>query len=105
MSGWKLEADTAPVLATFDDMLGQLDALPKTMATEFLAWQVEDVNRKKPVVNTPDDHTVSANFWNAPRSRFARFFGLRPVLRPKLYAQLVERMGKLLATISWSAAA
>jgi len=122
-----IEADTAPVLATFDKMIGQLHRLPNDMHDEMQAWQTEDMKRARPNIEQPDQHSVMTRIW--PRSRRqskdrgkkgsrkaqrrivpAALTGIapqrsgRPILRPSLYELLVERMRNLLASVKWSLA-
>src|SRR5215472_14238491 len=119
-----VEADTAPVLATFDNMLGQLRRLPDGMHDEMVAWQTDEMKRVRPNIEQPDNHSVMTRIW--PRSRrqskdrgkrsrkaqrrivpaaltgIAPQRSVRPILRPALYELLVERMRNLLASVKWS---
>jgi hypothetical protein len=110
--------DTARVLATVDNMIGQLAAAPRKMQDEMIAWQKDDMRRARPNVAMPDEHTVATVIW--PRSRLPEtksrrrrrpalpsgkrslLRSTRPILRPELFDRLVERMRLLLAAIKWT---
>jgi len=109
--------DTARVLATVDNMIGQLATAPRKMQDEMIAWQKDDMRRARPNVAMPDEHTVATVIW--PRSRVSekrkrqvrrrpalpsakRGRSTRPILRPELFDRLVVRMRLLLAAIKWT---
>ena len=123
-----IEVDSAAVDAALASMIDQLKAFPDKMANEVNDWQVEDMKRRYPNIERPDEQTVETDVW--PRSRLARPYksrgtprgrppgrrlpamiralrGLRPapstrpILRQELWDTLVERMRDLLGTLSF----
>ena len=92
--------------------------MPPEVQQEFVAWQTDDMNRKRPSFT----YAGSGNFFIVetviyPRARQImmtaaqrakarrrvthRAVGRRPILRPELLVMLRERMRYMLALISW----
>jgi hypothetical protein len=125
-----IDVDDSAVATAIDNMLGQLKAFPDKMAVELTDWQTEDMKRRYPNVERPDEHSVETDVW--PRSRLSsqhhrptsrrlgrppgnpqharalkpmpgprRGVSTRPILREELWDQLVARMGELLGTLSF----
>jgi hypothetical protein len=97
----------------------------RDMPDELFNWQAEDMKRRYPEVETPDDKTAETEIF--PRSRLpskhvrqpsaqarrisiarpkgggGRPISTRPILRDELFEKLVERMGALLETaLAWA---
>jgi hypothetical protein len=109
--------DVSAVLARFDAVAERLEHFgPNDMPAELTEWQREDMNRKFPSTEMPDERTAFTRIW--PRSRLsdqrrvvrrprragrplrvlrtAAPAGNRPILRPSLFERLCERMAALL---------
>jgi hypothetical protein len=109
-----------PLVAKFDKLAAQVEALHHDMPDELTAWQVEDMRRKYPniaVTQAPHQTTAETDIW--PRSRQEgnrkqrraafkqpkryRLSGnrvvrsaRRAILRPELFAKLQQRMSALI---------
>ena len=109
-----------PLVAKFDKLAAQVEALHHQMPEELTAWQVEDMRRKFPnIAVTQANNMTSAETDIWPRSRLqlnrksrraafkqpkrfrlkgARFVRSlhKPILRPELFDKLRVRMGALI---------
>ena len=106
------------VLQTITAMEEKIREMPPEVQQEFVAWQTDDMNRKRPSMT----YAGSGNFFIVetiiyPRARKMlmtpaqraqarrkvtfRSAGRRPILRPALFVKLRERMKYMLALVSW----
>jgi hypothetical protein len=120
----EFKLDTSAIEARLDDMENRIVAFGQgEMRQELMAWQVEDMHRRFPNSEQPDDHTTDTLIW--PRSRTyaethrwpqnarpltrrqmrptaatPRLRGVapahRPILREELFDRLIERFRALL---------
>jgi hypothetical protein len=122
----EIEINNAEELSkTLGSMIEQIKLLgSEGLPNELTAWQVEDMRRRYPHTETPDDKTATTEIY--PRSRLSddrrrqrrqprvrilakpRGAGRqsahsnRPILRPELLTKLVERMDALMQTaLKW----
>jgi hypothetical protein len=126
-----ITVDTEAVENTVSDMINQIAAMPDKLQDEVLGWQTDDMRRRYPNIERPDEHTIETDIW--PRSRLSRpykprgtgrgrprghattrekrgWYGgqrhpgrsTRPILRPELWDKLVERIEKFVAGIKWT---
>lgn len=118
-----IEIDASEPLDALDEMLAALEALPEQFADELTEWQVEDMRRRFPQTDQPDNKTAETEVfprsrtWRKPpsgrhggrRSTFLRvprgtrpksyggkFRSTRPILRAELFDKLSDRVGALL---------
>jgi hypothetical protein len=112
-----IEIDTTAVLGRIDGMLGKIRELRHSVGDEFASWQREDVHRQHAAVRRTRRGVATvfrphSRFEMQRGRRFARRlvrkgryvprWSTRPILRPELEAELVDRMTTLLAEkIRW----
>jgi hypothetical protein len=112
-----ISLDVSGLIARLEAMTKKLEEFPKHMAQELTDWQTEDMSRRFPNTETPDENTVETDIW--PTSRLVerdqkkiekiirarkkvgkplvvRRGSQRPILRPELYEKLVKRMDELM---------
>lgn len=118
----EIKLDTSAVDHSIAGMMERIKAFASTdMPAEMMAWQVEDMHRKYPKQEMPDEWSVQTHIW--PRSqlkrvrkpmakdkrirarglpRLVRVPGHRPILRPGLFERLHDRMTTLMqAKLKW----
>jgi hypothetical protein len=118
--------DVSGLIDRLEVMTKKLEEFPKHMAEELTAWQTEDMRRRFPNTETPDENTVETDIWptsriverdqkkinailrtrrtaaSRPRIGVVRSGANRPILRPELYDKLVKRMDELMAKeLTW----
>jgi hypothetical protein len=117
--------DVSGLVARLEAMTKKLEEFPKHMAQELTDWQTEDMRRRFPNTETPDENTVETDIWptsriaerdqkkinailrarktaSRPRLGVVRSGTNRPILRPELYEKLVKRMDELMAKeLTW----
>ncbi len=103
-----VEFDTSAIERRLQDMAARIAEFGKSdIPTELTAWQVEDMHRKYPNTETPDEHTAETDIWPTSRLALARraaeperrrrvIVSQRPILRDELRARLCERMRLLM---------
>lgn len=116
--GFEIVISKGTVTETIEKMEATIQDMAPAVQTEFVAWQTDDMNRKRPSFT----YSGSGNFFIVetiiyPRARQMmmtpaqrakarrkvtfRAVGRRPILRPELLVMLRERMKYMLALISW----
>jgi hypothetical protein len=120
--------DVSGLVARLEAMSKKLEEFPKHMAEELTAWQTEDMRRRFPNTEMPDENSVETDIWptsrvverdqkkinkiiRARKNAGGKALGVsgkpiaghhRPILRPELYEKLVKRMDELMAKeLSW----
>jgi hypothetical protein len=111
--------DVSGLVDRLEAMIKKLEEFPKHMAQELTDWQTEDMRRRFPNTETPDENTVETDIWptsriverdqkkinailrarktaSRPRVGAVRAGTHRPILRPELYEKLVKRMDELM---------
>jgi hypothetical protein len=63
----RMEMDASEVTDAIDKLLENVHALPDDFATELTDWQAEDMRRKYPETDRPDENTAETDVY--PRSR------------------------------------
>lgn len=107
-----VEVDTSRIEARLDKMISRVAEFGSTgMPAELLAWQVEDIHRSHPHVDTPDAVTAEMHIEThvhqlvtvrSSRGSSRRAVQHRPVLRPELITKLRERMAdRMSRDLSW----
>jgi chromatin segregation and condensation protein Rec8/ScpA/Scc1 (kleisin family) len=112
-----ISIDSSAVSRRLDDMTARIERFGRMdMPAELLAWQTEDMHRKYPNQEEPDDSSTQTHIWptsrlvlqkrheqqemhSAPRRRRRRpviVRGHHPILRLVLVERLHERMKALL---------
>jgi hypothetical protein len=108
----KIDVDVSRVEARLDKMVNQVREFGTTgMPAELMSWQVEDIHRRYPHVDTPDavtaemhmeTHTHQLVTVRSSRGGSRRAIRHRPVLRPELLVKLCERMvDRMSRYLSW----
>jgi hypothetical protein len=91
MAELKFECDPSLLIRSLDDLEGRLAELTEQMPEELTQWQLQDLQRKIPDTEVPEDNTAFTMIY--PRSRFSephkplavhRPFYLRRGRAPKL---------------------
>jgi hypothetical protein len=126
----QITIDSTAVENTVNDMIDQIYAVPDRLEIVVHNWQTQDMHRRYPNVERPDDKTVETDIW--PRSRISRpykprgtgrgrprghattrekrrWYGgkrrpgksTRPILRPALWDKLVDEVEHFIQTIKW----
>jgi hypothetical protein len=107
-----VEVDVSRIQARLDKMINRVAEFGSTgMPAELMAWQVEDIHRKFPHVDTPDAVTAVMHIdthvhqlvtVSSSRGGRKRAVYRRPVLRPELIDRLCERMAERMSgDLSW----
>jgi hypothetical protein len=113
-----ISVDASAVEQQFSEMTNSLAEFEHEMRQEFITWQSDDMNRKRPQASeTPNGvETIVFPRSNRPRLGYYRYRpgkklllkrppikGQRqPILRPILYERLCERMRELMSReLSW----
>jgi hypothetical protein len=63
----RMEMDASEVTDAIDKLLENVHTLPDDFATELTEWQTEDMRRKYPETDRPDENTAETDVY--PRSR------------------------------------
>jgi hypothetical protein len=115
---FEIVIDMGTVIKTVDEMAGKIKELQPAVQQEFVTWQTEDMNRKRPTVSVMGGGSyfivetiiyprgrqilVTAKQRAQARRRLTfRAAGRRPILRPELFQQLCARMRAMLSSMSW----
>lgn len=108
-----VRVDGDSIKATLDMMIENIQKCKKSIPSEFLEWQAEDMNRKSPEVDVSDNETSTDIYRRSfrrrrmilsakPRRRTAIVVSSRPILRPELLESFHKRMINLMIeTIQW----
>jgi len=103
-----VDLDTSGIDRCLQRMVDKIAEFGKTdIPTELTAWQVEDMHRKYPNTETPDEHTAETDIWPTSRLALAKraaeperrrrvIVSQRPILREVLRTRLHERMVALM---------
>jgi hypothetical protein len=116
---YQITCDTTHVERILGNMLFQLKDFHNPMREEMLAWQTQDMHRKRPRAKFSMNHRrIGTRIYprgrHHYRKRTDRQYPLRrrghrhhtttrPILRVELYERLRDRMTQLLGTIGWAA--
>jgi hypothetical protein len=100
------EINLAPLEDVFAKMQENIDHFrDDDMAAELVRWQIEDMHRQYPNLEYPDENSAMTRIWPTSRvnlRKWPNYRTSRPLLRASLWADLVERMGKLMVEkIAW----
>jgi hypothetical protein len=99
-----IDLDTSRAQARLQGMADRIKEFGKSdIPAELTAWEVEDMHRKYPNTETPDDHSAETEIWPTSRLALARravepssrrrvVVWHRPILREALWLRLRERM-------------
>jgi hypothetical protein len=101
-----VDLDSSAVQRRLQSMTDRIQAFGKSdIPTELTAWQVEDMHRKYPNTETPDEHGAETEIWPTSRLALAKraaephrrvIVQHRPILREVLREQLRARMVALM---------
>jgi hypothetical protein len=98
----KIALDSAGAQDCLQRMADRIEELGRSdIPAELTAWEVEDMHRKYPNTETPDDHSAETEIWPTSRLALARshrrvIVRHRPILREELRERLRARMVALM---------
>lgn len=101
--------DTSAIAGKLDALFERMAGLDNALPEELAAWQRDDMNRQRPVIERPMRLAARTTIWPTSRRLLARRIlalrrmgSRRPILRPELYDALRARMRELLqTTVAW----